>query len=111
MAGSRATVERGLQAGARRVLISGPSDDADVTLVIGANDGALADQSIVSSAFCTTNALAPRLRALDERFSVVSGHMTTVHCYTGSQPTVDKPRGNPASRRSPWSLPPSAPAG
>lgn len=99
MAGSRALAERGLEAGARSVLISGPSDEADITLVIGANDEQLADQRIVSNASCTTNALAPLLRVLDEAFGIVSGQMTTVHCYTGSQPTVDKPRGDPARSR------------
>jgi glyceraldehyde 3-phosphate dehydrogenase len=53
----------------------------------------LAGQSIISNASCTTNALAPLARLLDEAFGIVSGQMTTVHCYTGSQPTVDKPRG------------------
>ncbi|MDQ7776417.1 type I glyceraldehyde-3-phosphate dehydrogenase [Paracoccus aminovorans] len=99
MTGSRAVVERGLQAGAGRVLISGPSDQADVTIVIGANDEKLAGQQIVSNASCTTNALAPLLRVLDQGFGIVSGQMTTVHCYTGSQPTVDKPRGDAARSR------------
>ncbi|WP_347265851.1 type I glyceraldehyde-3-phosphate dehydrogenase [Paracoccus sp. (in: a-proteobacteria)] len=99
MTGPRAMVERGLQAGAGSVLVSGPSDEADVTVVIGANEGDLAGQRIVSNASCTTNALAPLLRVLDEGFGVVSGQMTTVHCYTGSQPTVDKPRGDPARSR------------
>lgn len=99
MTGSRAVVERGLQAGAGRVLISGPSDQADVTIVIGANHEKLAGQQIVSNASCTTNALAPLLRVLDRGFGIVSGQMTTVHCYTGSQPTVDKPRGDAARSR------------
>ncbi|MEI4233882.1 type I glyceraldehyde-3-phosphate dehydrogenase [Roseovarius sp. D22-M7] len=92
MAGTRAIAERGLAAGARAVLVSGPSDEADTTLVIGANDGDLAGQRIISNASCTTNALAPLARLLDDAFGIVSGQMTTVHCYTGSQPTVDKPR-------------------
>lgn len=99
MTGSRAVVERGLEAGAGAVLISGPSDEADITVVIGANEEQLDGQRIVSNASCTTNALAPLLRVLDEAFGVVSGQMTTVHCYTGSQPTVDKPRGDPARSR------------
>lgn len=92
MAGTRQVAERGLQAGAGSVLISGPSDEADITIVMGANEGALSDQRIVSNASCTTNALAPLARLLDDAFGIVSGQMTTVHCYTGSQPTVDKPR-------------------
>ncbi|PIE14117.1 MAG: glyceraldehyde-3-phosphate dehydrogenase [Rhodobacterales bacterium] len=91
-AGNRATAMRGLEAGARAVLISGPSGAADVTVVSGANDGDLGDRKIVSNASCTTNALAPLLRLLDDHWGVESGHMTTVHCYTGSQPTIDKPR-------------------
>lgn len=85
---------RGLRAGARRVLISGPSDAAEVTLVIGANDHLLADQKIVSNASCTTNALAPLVRLLDETWGVRTGWMTTIHCYTSSQPTIDQPRGD-----------------
>ena len=99
MAGRRPVAERGLQAGAGAVLVSGPADEADVTLVLGANEDALGDARIVSNASCTTNALAPLLKLLDEEYGVLGGHMTTVHCYTGSQPTVDKPRGNPERSR------------
>ncbi|MEM9580388.1 MAG: aldehyde dehydrogenase, partial [Pseudomonadota bacterium] len=94
LAGNRAVATRGLQAGARKVLISGPSETADKTIVLGANDDELGAARIVSNASCTTNALAPLARLLDDHFGVLSGHMTTVHCYTGSQPTVDKPRGD-----------------
>ena len=96
---AREAIERGLRAGAGAVLISGPSKAADVTLVIGANDERLGSERVVSNASCTTNALAPLLKVLDEAFGVVSGQMTTVHCYTGSQPTVDKPRGDAARSR------------
>lgn len=99
MAGARAVAERGLAAGAGAVLISGPSDEADITVVMGANEAELGDHRIVSNASCTTNALAPLLKVLDQGFGVESGHMTTVHCYTGSQPTVDKPRGDLARSR------------
>ncbi len=92
MGGTRAIAERGLEAGAKAVLVSGPSAEADVTLVMGANEGDLADHRIISNASCTTNALAPLARLLDAEFGLISGQMTTVHCYTGSQPTVDKPR-------------------
>jgi glyceraldehyde 3-phosphate dehydrogenase len=91
---SRAFAERGLTAGATRVLVSGPCPTADLTLVLGANDAALQDQLIVSNASCTTNALAPLARLMDDNFGLVTGHMTTIHCYTGSQPTVDAPRGD-----------------
>jgi len=60
----------GLRAGAQRVLISGPSECADVTVVLGANDHVLSGQRIVSNASCTTNALAPLLRVLHEAYGV-----------------------------------------
>lgn len=99
MGGRRAIAERGLEAGARFVLVSGPSAEADVTCVLGANEGELGDHRIVSNASCTTNALAPLARLLDDAYGLTSGQMTTVHCYTGSQPTVDKPRGAPERSR------------
>ena len=93
-AGTVAIASRGLQAGAKRVLISGPSDAADVTLVLGANDHLLRDQKIVSNASCTTNALAPLVKLVDDTWGLQTGWMTTIHCYTGSQPTIDAPRGD-----------------
>jgi glyceraldehyde 3-phosphate dehydrogenase len=98
-ADARAVAERGLQAGAARVLISGPSQAADFTVVLGANDAELADQRIVSNASCTTNALAPLARLLHEHWGIVTGSMTTIHCYTGSQPTVDAPAADFARSR------------
>ncbi len=101
--GKADTVEvsgRGLAAGARRVLISGPSEAAEFTVVLGANDQDLgAGMRVVSNASCTTNALAPLARALHAAIGIESGWMTTIHCYTGSQPTVDAPRGDPARSR------------
>ena len=94
MAGKRAFAEHGLEAGAKRVLISGPSDEADITIVLGANEDQIGSHRVVSNASCTTNALAPLMKVLDAEYGLISGHMTTVHCYTGSQPTVDKPRAN-----------------
>lgn len=91
---ARDVAERPLRAGARRVLISGPTAAADVTIVIGANGRDLKDQKIVSNASCTTNALAPLVRLLDDTWGVQTGWMTTIHCYTGSQPTIDAPRGD-----------------
>lgn len=85
--------ERGLKAGAENILISGPSPAADLTLVLGANEEKLNGHRIVSNGSCTTNALAPLLRGLDDAIGIESGHMTTIHCYTGSQPMVDAPRG------------------
>ena len=99
MAGTRAVAARGLEAGACAVLVSGPAAEADITLVLGANDDKLGHQQIISNASCTTNALAPLARLLDEAYGLISGQMTTVHCYTGSQPTVDKPRAAPERSR------------
>ena len=99
MGGARAVAERGLAAGARAVLVSGPSSEADITLVMGANEGDLGDERIISNASCTTNALAPLAKLLDEAYGIISGQMTTVHCYTGSQPTIDKPRDAPERSR------------
>ena len=90
---------QGLAAGAGRVLISGPSRAADLTVVLGANDGLLRNQRIVSNASCTTNALAPLVRLMDDHWSIVTGSMTTIHCYTGSQPTVDAPAADFARSR------------
>ncbi len=99
MGGTRAVAERGLAAGARAVLVSGPSAEADITLVMGANEQELGEERIISNASCTTNALAPLAKLLDDAYGIISGQMTTVHCYTGSQPTIDKPRDAPERSR------------
>ncbi len=93
-ADSRPIAGRGLQAGAGRVLISGPSSAADLTVVLGANEALLKDQPIVSNASCTTNALAPLVKLIDDTWGLQTGWMTTIHCYTGSQPSIDAPRGD-----------------
>ncbi|MBI1173400.1 aldehyde dehydrogenase [bacterium] len=90
---------RGLRAGARRILVSGPSRAADLTVVLGANEAALKDQRIVSNASCTTNALAPLVKLLHGHWGLVTGSMTTIHCYTGSQPTTDAPAADYARSR------------
>jgi glyceraldehyde 3-phosphate dehydrogenase len=90
------------------VLISGPSAAAEATVVLGANDTVLAGQRIVSNASCTTNALAPVARLIHDRWGIVTGSMTTVHCYTGSQPTVDAPAADyPRSRAAALSMVPT----
>jgi glyceraldehyde 3-phosphate dehydrogenase len=91
--------ERGLAAGARKVLISGPSPAAEQTVVLGANDAALSGARIVSNASCTTNALAPLVKLVDQIAGIKTAHMTTIHCYTNSQPMVDAPRGDFARSR------------
>jgi len=90
---------RALSAGARRVLVSGPSAAAGVTVVLGANEAQLGTHRIVSNASCTTNALAPLARLLHESFGIVTGSMVTIHCYTGSQPAVDAPAADFARSR------------
>ncbi len=107
-ADAREVAARGLVAGAARVLVSGPSAAADVTVVLGANEAALGTARIVSNASCTTNALAPLAKLLDARWGVVTGSMTTIHCYTGSQPTVDAPAADyPRSRAAALSMVPT----
>jgi glyceraldehyde 3-phosphate dehydrogenase len=91
---------RGLAVGARRVLVSGPSAAADFTIVLGANEaGLLPGHRIVSNASCTTNALAPLVRLIETEWGVQTGWMTTIHCYTGSQPTLDAPGADFARSR------------
>ncbi|PIE16672.1 MAG: type I glyceraldehyde-3-phosphate dehydrogenase [Rhodobacterales bacterium] len=80
-----------LKSGAKRVLISAPGKNADKTIVYGVNQGILTkDDIIVSNASCTTNCLAPVLKVLDEGVGIHHGFMTTVHSYTGDQPTLDR---------------------
>ncbi|MGR6468017.1 type I glyceraldehyde-3-phosphate dehydrogenase [Rhizobium sp. PAMB 3182] len=79
-----------LAAGAKRVLVSAPSDGADKTIVYGVNHSALTkDDLVVSNASCTTNCLAPLVDVLHSEFGIVRGMMTTIHSYTGDQPTLD----------------------
>lgn len=100
LGGERSFAEAGLRAGAKRVLVSGPSDTADVTVVLGANDEKLGpEHRIVSNASCTTNALAPLVRLVEAEWGVETGWMTTIHCYTGSQPTIDAPGAEYARSR------------
>ena len=79
-----------LDNGASRVLISAPGSDADKTIVYGVNHGTLsASDVIVSNASCTTNCLAPVAKVLNDSVGIKRGFMTTVHSYTGDQPTLD----------------------
>lgn len=79
-----------LQAGAKKVLISAPSEDADITVVYGVNhDKIKPTDLIVSNASCTTNCLAPVAHVLHKEFGIERGYCTTVHSYTGDQPTLD----------------------
>jgi glyceraldehyde 3-phosphate dehydrogenase len=79
-----------LSAGAKRVLVSAPADGADLTVVYGVNHDKLSKEHIVvSNASCTTNCLAPVAMVLNDAFGIEKGFMTTVHAYTGDQPTLD----------------------
>ncbi|MEM1365737.1 MAG: type I glyceraldehyde-3-phosphate dehydrogenase [Pseudomonadota bacterium] len=79
-----------LENGSKRVLISAPGKGADKTIVYGVNHDVLtADDHVVSNASCTTNCLAPVAYVLNKAFGIEKGYMTTVHSYTGDQPTLD----------------------
>ena len=79
-----------LAAGAKRVLISAPGTDVDLTVVYGVNHQKLEkSHTIVSNASCTTNCLAPVVHVLHNAFGIEHGYMTTIHSYTGDQPTLD----------------------
>jgi glyceraldehyde 3-phosphate dehydrogenase len=79
-----------LAAGAKRVLISAPADHVDLTVVYGVNHQKLTrDHIIVSNASCTTNCLAPVAKVLNDAIGIDHGFMTTIHSYTGDQPTLD----------------------
>ncbi|MEC8310910.1 MAG: type I glyceraldehyde-3-phosphate dehydrogenase [Pseudomonadota bacterium] len=79
-----------LTAGAKRVLVSAPCKNADATIVYGVNhDGIAADQLVISNASCTTNCLAPVAKVMSDAVGIEAGYMTTIHAYTGDQPTLD----------------------
>src|SRR5215210_4250086 len=88
---SKAKAGAHLQAGARKVIISAPGEkDVDRTVVFGVNHKELkASDTVISNASCTTNCLAPLVKALDDRIGVVSGQMTTIHSYTNDQVLTD----------------------
>ncbi len=89
-----------LASGAKKVLISAPGDDPDLTVVYGVNDDKLkAEHKIVSNASCTTNCLAPIAYALNEEIGIEHGFMTTIHAYTGDQNTVDSSHSDPFRAR------------
>ena len=86
----REAAARHLQNGSSRVLVSAPATNADKTIVYGVNHDTLKSvDTIVSNASCTTNCLAPIAKVLDDTFGISTGYMTTIHSYTGDQPTLD----------------------
>ncbi|CAM3859591.1 glyceraldehyde-3-phosphate dehydrogenase [Alkalicoccus chagannorensis] len=89
----REEAARHIQAGAKKVIITAPGKNEDVTIVYGVNelDYDHEQHHVVSNASCTTNCLAPVVKVLDERLGIESGMMTTVHSYTGDQQNIDNP--------------------
>jgi glyceraldehyde 3-phosphate dehydrogenase len=89
----RAEAEKHLQAGAKKVLISAPATDPDITIVLGVNEKEydVKKHHIVSNASCTTNCLAPVAKVLHDSFQILKGNMTTIHSYTNDQRILDLP--------------------
>jgi glyceraldehyde 3-phosphate dehydrogenase len=92
----RKSAAKHLDAGARKVIISAPATDEDITIVLGANEGDYdaAKHHIISNASCTTNSVVPMAKVLHEAFGIAQGLMTTVHAYTGDQRVHDAPHSD-----------------
>ncbi|MCE5292558.1 MAG: type I glyceraldehyde-3-phosphate dehydrogenase [Nocardiaceae bacterium] len=89
---ARAKAQGHLDAGAKKVIISAPATDEDITIVMGVNDDQYdGSQNIISNASCTTNCLGPIAKVLHSEFGIVKGFMTTVHAYTQDQNLLDGP--------------------
>ncbi len=89
---ARAKAQGHLDAGAKKVIISAPASDEDITIVMGVNDDKYdGSQNIISNASCTTNCLGPLAKVLNDEFGIVKGLMTTVHAYTQDQNLQDGP--------------------
>jgi glyceraldehyde 3-phosphate dehydrogenase len=88
--------QKHLDAGAKKVIISAPATDPDITIVLGVNDGEYdpARDAIVSNASCTTNCVAPLAKVLDDLAGIESGFMTTIHAYTNDQQILDLPHSD-----------------
>ena len=96
----REGAEKHLKAGAKKVAITAPSKDADVTIVLGVNDEKLKkEHKIISMASCTTNCLAPLAKVLNNSFGIKKGFMTTIHAYTNDQRILDVPHKKPRRSR------------
>jgi glyceraldehyde 3-phosphate dehydrogenase len=93
---AKAKASAHLAAGAKRVLVSAPSDGADATIVYGVNHDTLTrDHLVVSNGSCTTNCLAPVAKVLNDTVGIETGFMTTIHSYTGDQPSLDTLHSDP----------------
>lgn len=82
-----------VEAGAKKVILTAPGKNEDVTIVVGVNEDQLdiTKHTVISNASCTTNCLAPVVKVLDEQFGIENGLMTTVHAYTNDQKNIDNP--------------------
>ena len=89
----KADAEKHIQAGAKKVIISAPATDEDITIVMGVNEEKYepANHHVISNASCTTNCLAPVAKVIDREWGIVKGLMTTVHSYTNDQQILDLP--------------------
>jgi glyceraldehyde 3-phosphate dehydrogenase (phosphorylating) len=98
---SREGAQKHLDAGAKKVIISAPATDPDITIVLGVNDEQYdADKHhIISNASCTTNCVAPMAKVLDDAFGIERGFMTTIHAYTQDQNLQDGPHRDPRRAR------------
>ena len=96
-----ADAKKHIAAGAKKVIISAPATDEDITIVMGVNHDKYdaANHHVISNASCTTNCLAPMAKVLDEKFGIVRGLMTTIHAYTNDQNTLDAPHPKGDLRR------------
>ena len=92
----KADAEKHIAGGAKKVLISAPAKDEDITIVMGVNENKYdaANHHVISNASCTTNCVAPMAKVLDENFGIVKGLMTTVHAYTNDQRILDFPHSD-----------------
>ncbi|MFD7627202.1 type I glyceraldehyde-3-phosphate dehydrogenase [Streptomyces sp. NPDC059851] len=92
----KADAAKHIAAGAKKVLISAPAKDEDITIVMGVNQDKYdaANHHVISNASCTTNCVAPMAKVLDENFGIVKGMMTTVHAYTNDQRILDFPHSD-----------------
>lgn len=90
---SKETAGYHIEAGAKKVLITAPGEDEDVTIVMGVNEDEYNDEEhhVISNASCTTNCLAPVAKVIDDAFGIEHGLMTTVHAYTNDQKNIDNP--------------------
>ncbi len=96
----REAAAKHLEAGAKKVLVSAPASGADLTVVYGVNDDKLeAGHDVVSNASCTTNCLVPVAHVLEQTVGIAHGFMTTIHAYTGDQPTLDTLHKDPRRAR------------